>query len=62
MGEILYGVEKENGTELLPVIGHSEVEALAAAAKLLHGRGGAGAIGKLIIAGYRVVRVKLVRE
>lgn len=57
----LWGVEKENGELLLPIAEESTIAALRKAAKVLHGKGSAGAVGQLVLAGYTVVEVTIVK-
>jgi hypothetical protein len=56
----LYGIEKPEGG-LLPVIEKTEVEAMQAGAEMVFESAAAGKIGRLMLAGYKIVEVKLVK-
>jgi hypothetical protein len=56
--ETLWGVKAQDG-KLLPIIAHSEVDALKLAAEHVNGSQSQLSVGKLILAGYRSVEVEL---
>jgi hypothetical protein len=54
----LWGVKGSDG-KLLPIIAHSEIEALKKAAEHVNGSQSQLSVGKLVMAGYRAIEVEL---
>jgi hypothetical protein len=57
----MFGIKMKDG-KILPIVEKTEVEALQAAAKHLHGRKTAGAIGKMIVDGAKTIKVEVVES
>jgi hypothetical protein len=55
----LWGVEKPDGSLVFGAIAKTDIEAMAMAAKEIHGGSSAAKLGKLLQEGYRAVRVKV---